>query len=437
MLRGLTPVVHKKEAGLSADRVPVWQPQTPVCVKDVLNKTMKPFHVTEGVPGFFFAGVSTGIKKGKKDLGLILSSKPCTAAGVFTKNRVKAAPVLLCKKRLQKGFAQAILVNSGNANACTGRKGMDDALKTCSGVSSYLDISENLVLPCSTGVIGVDFPLGKILKAVPKLVKEASTDRINDFAESILTTDTHPKIITLKGVVNGETVKIAGIAKGSGMIMPNMATMLAFIVTDAAIEKTLLSQLLKDQVDETFNTITVDGDMSTNDTVLVLANGQSEKTVSSRKSGGFRVFEKMLYEVMKKLSLMIVRDGEGATKLISVSILNARTRGDAKKAALQVANSTLVKTAFFGEDFNWGRIMAALGSSGASLDMDKISIFFNGIQAVRNGQGVKENITRLKKTVKNRSVSLAIDLNHGNKCHEITTCDLSYEYVKINAEYTT
>jgi glutamate N-acetyltransferase/amino-acid N-acetyltransferase len=400
---------------------------------------MQPYPARQGVPGFLFSGISSGIKNNrKKDLGLILSTQPCTAAGVFTKNRAPAAPVTLCKERLRKALARIVLVNSANANACTGEQGLKDARVTCAAVSSHLGFSENLVLPCSTGVIGVPLPVVKIAKAVPRLVKNAVPGGIDEFARSILTTDTHPKIAALKDTAEGETIKVCGIAKGAGMIMPDMATMLCFIVSNAAVEKKLLSRLLKLHADETFNRITVDGDMSTNDCVLLLAGGDgSQTTITSTASKAGRIFDAMLYEVMKNLSLMIVRDGEGATKLIFISVINARTQSDAKKAAQQVANSNLVKTAFFGQDFNWGRIMAALGSSGAAFDMQKIRIAFNNIPAVKNGQAVKENLSKLKKTVKKKTIRVTIDLKQGHKGCEYTTCDLSYEYVKINADYTT
>jgi glutamate N-acetyltransferase/amino-acid N-acetyltransferase len=399
---------------------------------------VKSFSFKEGIPGFLFSGISSGIKKDQtKDLGLIVSTQPCTAAGVFTKNRVKAAPVLICRKRLQQGPIQAVLANSGNANVCNGGKGLKAAKITCANVSSCLGIKESLVVPCSTGIIGVPLPSEKIIKAIPKLVKKATPAGISDFAESILTTDTYTKIIACKDTLNGEKIKVCGIAKGAGMIMPDMATMLAFIVSNIAIEKTLLSQLLKRHVEETFNRITVDGDMSTNDTVLVLANGQSRTIINSPKTRGYKAFETMLYEVMKRLSYLIVKDGEGATKLINILVMNAKTASDAKKAALKVANSCLVKTAFFGEDFNWGRIMAALGSSGVLFNTEKVAISLNNIQAVYNGQGIIENIAKLKKSLKKKTIQVTIDLKKGGGCCEVSTCDLSFDYVKINAAYTT
>ncbi|MEI6126410.1 MAG: bifunctional glutamate N-acetyltransferase/amino-acid acetyltransferase ArgJ, partial [Pseudomonadota bacterium] len=361
---------------------------------------MKAFNVNEGVPGFRFAGTLARIKKTTgKDLGLIVGDGPYTAAGAFTKNRVKAAPVVLCKKKLQKGFAQAVLVNSGNANACTGDRGMTDAASCCRSLAAEAGIKEGLVLPSSTGVIGVPLPAEKIIRALPGLVQKASKSGIADFASAIMTTDTFPKIVALEDTVEGKTIKVCGIAKGAGMIMPDMATMLAFIVTDAAVEKRLLAQLVQQKVEETFNRISVDGDMSTNDSVIVLASGKASKPIAGLRSPGYKVFSSLLYEVMHRLSGMIVRDGEGATKLITINVVNARSTGDAKKAALTVANSCLVKTAFFGQDYNWGRIMAALGRSGAYLNMQVVDIYFNGIQGVKNGQGVQKNIEKLKKAI--------------------------------------
>ncbi len=399
---------------------------------------MKSFPIKEGVPGFLFSGVACGLKKdNQKDLGLIVSTNPCSAAGVFTKNRVQAAPVVLCKKRLQKGRVQAVLVNSGNANAFIGKPGIDNAVVTCDELSSYLGVNKNLVAPCSTGVIGVPLATEKIIGAFPELVKKASSGGIPAFAEAIMTTDSFPKTTALKSTVNGETIKICGIAKGAGMIMPDMATMLCFIVTNAAIEKPLLKQLLLQHTDETFNRITVDGEMSTNDTVLLLTNGHAKNTITGKSSKAYKAFSAMLHDVMKKLALMIVKDGEGATKLITIRIVNAKTESDAKKAARKVANSLLVKTAFFGEDFNWGRIMGALGSSGAAMNPEKVTIYFNNIIGVKNGQGIGKNLARLQNTVKQDTINVRIDLHNGSKEYEIHTCDLSYEYVKINAEYTT
>jgi glutamate N-acetyltransferase / amino-acid N-acetyltransferase len=399
---------------------------------------MKRFPSKQGVPGFKFAGISAGIKNDSlKDLGLIFAEHSCSAAAVFTKNSVKAAPVLVCTEKTKNNSIQAVLVNSGNANACTGQQGIEDTHKTSDALASKLGLDSPLIAPFSTGVIGVKFPTQKIIKSLPKLIKNLSAGNSKDFSESILTTDTCIKTSAFKDTINQEPVKVLGIAKGSGMIMPNMATMLAFIITDVSIEKKLLKSILKEINEETFNMISVDGDMSTNDSVIVLSSNMSKTSITKKGSKAYNIFKKILRRVMKELSEMIVKDGEGATKLIKITVKNAETDSDAKNAAMQVANSCLVKTAFFGEDFNWGRIMGALGSSGASFDMNRVALFFNNIAAVKNGQGIEENLSMLKKTVKKKQIDLLIDLKNGKKSCGVTTCDLSYEYVRINADYTT
>ena len=399
---------------------------------------MKTFPYKKGVPGFRFAGVAGGLKKnGKKDIGLILADGPCVAAGAFTKNVVKAAPVLIGQKRLRAGASQAVLVNSGNANACTGAQGIRDGEAATAALARELGIRPGLVVPSSTGVIGVPLPVEKIVAAVPALVQHASPGGIADFTDAIMTTDTFPKIVALQDTVNGQTIKVCGVAKGAGMIMPDMATMLSYIVTDAAIDRKLLLALVREHVERTFNRISVDGDMSTNDTVIVLASGKSLPKIKSVISASYIVFSKLIFEVMKQLSRLIIKDGEGATKLLLINIKNAKTATQAKQAAMTVANSPLVKTAFFGQDYNWGRIMAALGRSGAQFDMAKVDIFFNGVQSVRDSQGVQKNIARLKKIMEKDCIEIAVDLKAGKQCCEVTTCDLSYDYVKINADYTT
>lgn len=398
---------------------------------------MKKFPPKQGVPGFLFSGIQAGIKPGRKDLGLILSTDTCSAAGIFTKNRVKAAPVTVCQKKIKQGLARAVIVNCGNANACTGVQGIQDAQTVCTSVAKNLHISQNLILPCSTGVIGVRLPAEKIVASVPELIRNLSEKHIPDFAEAILTTDTVEKICCLKDTCRGKTVKVCGIAKGAGMIMPNMATMLAFIVTDAGINAELLSTLLRTISEETFNTITVDGDMSTNDTVLALSNASSGVVINSARSAEFGMFYNLLYETMRALSEMIVLDGEGATKLLKIMVLRAASKKDARNASSTVANSLLVKTAFFGEDFNWGRIMASLGMSGAVFDPDKVDIYFNSITAVENGIGVHNNIRILHREMKKKRITVTIDLKKGTHTHQTLTTDLSHEYVDINASYTT
>ncbi len=398
---------------------------------------MQTYPLRRGVPGFKFSAVLAGIKKKTGlDLGLIISDAPCPAAGVFTRNTVKAAPVLTCADKLKKGTARAVLVNSGNANACTGAQGLRSAALTCNALAPLLGIESRHVLPCSTGVIGVPLPHETIIAALPALASGAAASRAPEFARSILTTDTRPKTIALQATISGRTVHMLGMAKGSGMIMPDMATMLAFIVTDAAVDKKLLAVLVREETELSFNRICVDGDMSTNDTVLIMAGGASGLAVT-RTSRSLAPFRAMLRRVMQDLALMIVRDGEGATKLLRVNVLGARSAADAKKAAMQVARSCLVKTAFFGEDFNWGRIIAAVGQSGAACRPERICMQFNGIDAVRNGQAVPENRTRLVRVMKKKDITLDITLHSGSSTCEVLTCDLSCEYVKINADYTT
>jgi glutamate N-acetyltransferase / amino-acid N-acetyltransferase len=399
---------------------------------------VKAFNPREGVPGFIASGIAAGIKKnGAKDLGLILAEQPCTAAGVFTRNRVKAAPVLLCQQRLRSGKAQAVLVNSGNANACTGQAGLSDAAATCGETAALLGIAQGLVIPGSTGVIGVPLPAETITKALPLLIKNASSKGISDFADSILTTDTRQKIVARCAEINGEKIKVCGIAKGSGMIMPQMATMLAFIITDAAIDRSVLSAMLKKSAEETFNRTSVDGETSTNDMVLALASGRSNTVIRREDSPAGKKFSLLLHEVMRELSLLIVLDGEGATRLITVTINNARTEQDARRAAFRVANSPLVKTACFGGDYNWGRIMAALGMSGAAFNPDRTDIYINNLLAVKNGQEAPEKNRSLENSFKKRQIDIAVDLHNGKKRYEVFTCDLSYDYVKINASYKT
>ncbi len=398
---------------------------------------MQKYPIRQGIPGFKFSAVQAGIKNDNVlDLGLILSEQPCAVAGVFTRNKVKAAPVLECSKKIKNGAACAILVNSGNANACTGDKGLQAADRTCSALAKQLGVKKQHILPCSTGVIGVQLPYKKINNALPELTASASPTQAASFAESILTTDTCTKTITVREKIDGNYVHVCGIAKGSGMIMPDMATMLAFIITDADIDTPLLRTMLRDENELSFNRICVDGDMSTNDSVIALAGGKSGIRIR-RNSASYTAFRSMLKRVMQELALMIVKDGEGATKLLKINVVSAQTDADAKKAAMQVARSCLVKTAFFGEDFNWGRIIAAIGQSGAACKPDCISMRFNNIPAVRNGQAVPKNQKRLEQIMKKKEITLSIDLGSGSKACEVLTCDLSYDYVKINADYTT
>jgi glutamate N-acetyltransferase / amino-acid N-acetyltransferase len=385
--------------------------------------------------GFKAAGMAAGIKKnGNKDLGLIYSVVPASIAGVFTKNKVQAAPVLLDKGRCKTGKCQAIIANSGNANCCTGPNGMADAMTMSRLAASGLSISEKLVCVASTGVIGQALPVEKIKSALPELVRSLSEDSFSDFAQAIMTTDTVPKIISRKTDIGGKAFTVTGIAKGAGMICPDMATMLCFVCTDISADSASLQPMLQKSVDQSFNRITIDGDTSTNDTVLVLANGISG--ISMHQAGAKEKFQNSLDEVLMELAKMVVKDGEGATKLVEVVVNGAASDADAKKIAHTIANSNLFKTALFGEDANWGRILAAAGRSGAALDPEKVDIFFNDVQMVKDGlwcgAEAEQKATRVLKTPEFKVV---IDLKLGSGRSAYWTCDFSIDYVKINADY--
>jgi len=386
--------------------------------------------------GFAAAGVSCGIKNRKRDLALLYSEVPATAAAVYTANRFKAAPLWLTQRHLADGRAQAIFCNSGYANACTGERGRKDALRMAQLIAHQLNISVDMVVVASTGVIGRYLPMRRIEKAVPKLVSLLGDDD-NGAAEAILTTDTVTKRIAVEVELSNSIIRIGGIAKGSGMICPNMATMLAFLTTDAKIGPELLQRLLRHSVDRSFNMITVDGDTSTNDMALILANGLSEGNEITENSDDCKSFATALDFVTTELAKMIAKDGEGATKLITVSVERARSFREAKQVALAVANSNLVKTAMFGQDPNWGRIAAALGASGAQVEERKISISIGNLVLCKNGVGADFSMGEARQLLSAPEIEINIDLNQGNQRAQVYTCDLTYEYVKINAKYST
>jgi len=338
------------------------------------------------VRGFKTAGVNCGIKGyGKKDLALILSEKVATAAGTFTTNRVKASCVVENSKVIRQGSAQAIIVNSGNANSCTGRRGIKDTKEIISFAAKNLKISKELVLIASTGIIGKFLEVGKIKNGIRKLIDKINSGDLSGASDAILTTDTLPKEIAIEIQLKRGKIRIGGIAKGAGMVYPDLATMLAFIATDAKMRSNLLQRVLRDAVEDSFNMITIDGDRSTNDMVLMLANGMAECQEIIKNSTEFKLFSNGLRFVTKELARMIVLDGEGATKLIKVNVTKANSKKTAKIAAMGIANSSLVKTAFFGEILNWGRIMAALGASGAEFSPNKVDISLNGERVVEGG----------------------------------------------------
>jgi glutamate N-acetyltransferase/amino-acid N-acetyltransferase len=390
------------------------------------------------VQGFRAAAVNSGIRgKDRLDLALIVSDKPAVVAGVFTTSLVKAAPVLLDMERCKTGKAQAILVNSGIANACTGEEGMRLARMTTAMAADALNIAPELVQVCSTGVIGQQLELACFQRGIPKAAQELAADGLAEVAQAIMTTDTVRKIAVRTAFIDGKPVKLLGMAKGAGMIMPNMATMLSFILTDARIDHDLLQSTLRKAVAKTFNAITVDGDTSTNDTVLLLANGLAEHPpIAEDRPEALHAFAVVLEDLCKELALMIIRDGEGATKLVTVRVQGAATEAQADQAARTVANSNLVKTAFFGEDANWGRIIAALGRSGAQFDQHQVDIAFDDVLMVQHGLGQGGEVeTRATAVLKKPEFVLTIDLHAGEGRKDIYTCDFSIDYVKINADY--
>lgn len=393
--------------------------------------------------GFLFSAVAAGIKtKGRDDLGLIYSRAPAATAGLFTTNLVKAAPVVLSMEHLaeSRGWARAILVNAGIANACTGHRGLLAASITSNSVAEALGIDQAAVLPCSTGVIGAHLPVQAVRRAVPRLVRSLGEKEFYSVARAMMTTDTFPKIVAAWGRIRGRIFRVMGLAKGAGMIAPSLATMLSFVLTDAKVAPRLLDELLGEAVMESLNLVTVDGDTSTNDTCILMANGLAETEELTLDSSPEEVtpFREALGRVLGGLAEMIARDGEGATKLVKVRVRGAETPAAAEAAAKAVANSPLVKTAIFGQDPNWGRIMAALGRSGIDFVPDGVDIYIGKMKVVRKGcgKGAAEE-RKAAKIMRAREVIITVDLGQGPAGVEVLTCDLSPEYVAINADYRT
>ena len=385
--------------------------------------------------GFKFNGIAAGIKNnGKKDLGIIYSERPASAAALFTTNKVVAAPVILGRERMAAGLCQAVVVNSGNANCFTGKQGYQDAVVTARIAANLLGIPETLVMVSSTGVIGAPLPMEKMKTGIPLVIEGMEKDATDDFAEAILTTDLTGKIVRKTCTIKGRTFTVGGFAKGSGMIRPNMATMLAFVCTDLDISSSLLKTALQKGCEKSFNRISVDGDTSTNDMVVAMANGMSGAVLED--SDDALEFQKVMDEIMLSLSKMIVRDGEGATKLARIDVRGALSAQDAFQAAEAIAHSNLVKTALYGEDPNWGRITAAAGRSGAMVDPDKMDLFFGEVALVKKGvwQGVDAE-KKAAQIMKNDELEMVLDLNLGRFNDFFLFCDFSEDYVKINADY--
>jgi len=387
--------------------------------------------------GFTAAGVRCGIKQSGSDLAIIYSEADCSVAGVFTTNAFKAASVLINQERLGAGRARAVVVNSGNANACTGEQGLKDARYICRFAAELLNVPENEVFNASTGIIGVPLPMDKIEVGIMDAVAELAEDGGDKAALAIITTDTGPKTSSYEIEISGKAVRIGGICKGAGMICPNMATMLCFITTDARIDPRTLQKCLVSNVECSFNSLSVDGDMSTNDSLIILANGQSGCERIDEGTPEYEIFDRALGQVCLDLAKAIARDGEGATKYVEVHVKNAESYADAKSAAMTIANSPLVKTAIFGEDPNWGRVLCAAGRSQAKVVPEKTSLYFGDVKIVENGEPLGLEAQAARKPMLEKDLIITLDLGLGTESATAFTCDFSYDYVKINAEYHT
>ena len=394
--------------------------------------------------GFSATSFFAGVRKKRNDMAIIYSEVASNAVGVFTKNTVKAAPVVLDQEIVNgKGNIQAIVVNSGNANACTGKKGMEDAVEMAKVTAECLGLKEGEVLVSSTGVIGQELPIDKIINGIKNNYNTlgTSSEKSDGAAEAIMTTDTFSKKIAVELEIDATIVSIGGIAKGSGMIHPNMGTMLGFITTDVNIDRDLLDEILKSSTIDSYNMISVDGDTSTNDTVIVMANGEAKNTKITEKNSDYQLFKEALHFVNINLAQQIIKDGEGAGKFIAVTITGAKTKNDARTLSKSVISSSLVKTAFFGEDANWGRIVCALGYSGVEFDMNKTSISFRSdgtdVELMNNGVPLDFDEEKAKIVLSAKEIEVNIILDEGHETATAWGCDLSYDYVKINADYRT
>lgn len=391
------------------------------------------------IPGYRFAAVAAGIKKSKKtDLVLIATDRPAKATAVFTTNRLKAAPVLQGQKAVRNGKLRAVVVNSGNANAATGKQGLKAAFATAKAAARVLGVKADEVLVSSTGKIGVQLPVGKIVAALPDAAQALSSTGLARAARGIMTTDAFPKLHVVTGRVGGKLFHVAGIAKGAGMIEPHMATMLAYVLTDLDLELGAMRRAFREAVEASFNSISVDGDTSTNDTALLLANGASGIPLVKAGSPAFSAFQSALREVCRFLALLMVKDGEGATKVVEIQVRGAKTPPAARKIAYSIARSQLVKTSFFGEDPNWGRVFAAAGYSGETFDPSAVDIYYDSVPLVLSGRptGPKRE-AQAHRVMKNGLFRVLVDLKAGRGQAQVWTSDLTYAYVKINAEYST
>ena len=404
---------------------------------------MSAFNITEitggvtAVPGFLACGIYAGIKKDKLDLAMLYHPQLCSAAGVFTTNLVKAAPLTVTMDRLTGGYAHGIVVNSGNANACNGSQGLADAKAMAAAAAEAVGVKEEYMLVTSTGVIGQLMPMDKVIPGVVKAAGALSPEGGADASQAIMTTDLVPKEKAVQVDISGQLVTIGGMAKGSGMIHPNMATMLGFITTDAVIDPQTLRLCLKDAVDASFNMITVDGDTSTNDMVVVLASGTANNQPVKPGTGEYNDLLAGLTQVCAGLAQDVARDGEGATTLLEVVVKNGPTVEDARMAARAVAGSNLFKSAVFGRDANWGRILCAVGYSGAQFNPELVDIYIGDEQVAKDGGGIKFSEERATEILSKEKVTVTVDLKTGDSSATAWGCDLTYDYVRINGSYRT
>jgi len=401
---------------------------------------MKVRRVAVPVAGFTAAGIHSGIKNSAsaKDLALIAADEPVAASAVFTQSTVVGAPVELSRSRIERGRIRGIIVNSGVSNVAMGARGLRDARTMTAIAARELGCDESEMLVASTGVIGEPLPMDVLRKGIPRVAAALSTEGFDDAAEAIRTTDTHAKVASTRTKIGGRVITIVGIAKGSGMIEPNMATMLSFLATDAAISPALLRTMLRRVTDATYNRLTIDGEGSTSDTVVLMASGRAGGTNLRSGSAEARQFEAALLAVCEDLVRQLARDGEGATRLITVEISGARSAAEADRAARRIGNSMLVKTAIFGGDPNWGRIMQTLGAGVIAWNPEKTRVRVGGVTVFSRGRSAgRAARKRAKKALRAEEISIEVELGKGRHCARLFTCDLSYDYVKINAEYTT
>lgn len=405
-----------------------------------MTQLTSPFASTEGgvvaAAGFMAAGVHCGLKAdGRRDLALVTAEKPVSVAAVFTTNAVAAAPVIVSRRHVASGTCRAVVINAGNANACTGRRGEDDAIATAHAVAEALACEPGEVVVSSTGVIGVPLPVELVVAGVAEAAAELDNRTGDVAAEAIMTTDTFAKQIALSAEIDGHRVTVGGMAKGSGMIAPNMATMLGVLTTDAPLSRTACDAALRAAVATTFNRVTVDSDTSTNDMVVLMASGAAGGAMIEPDSEGFSAVAELVHEVCAQLARMIARDGEGATKLVTVTVTGATSESDAEKVAFSIANSPLVKTALYGNDANWGRVAMAVGKSRAAVDAGKLAIRFAGIEVCSAGEAVGFDEDEALHALSQPEVEIEVDLGLGAGSATVLTCDLSHEYVSINGDY--